>query len=195
MALCFISHLNRISMAVAGDERIMKQFSIAPEKMGAIYSAFLLVYTLCMIPGGFFIDRFGARTALRDVSFPASAGEIVAVIGPTAAAKTRRRSKLHEEHEEHVNHERWLITYADMITLLMVLFIVLYSISQVDLAKFRRLKEGVAGGFGGPAAAGALSGGAGPLQGGGGVFDSGLHGTQAVTSAQAAQAAQLPAAE
>ena len=71
----------------------------------------------------------------------------------TASAK-QRRSKLHEEHEEHVNHERWLITYADMITLLMVLFIVLYSISQVDLAKFRRLKEGVAGGFGGPAAAG-----------------------------------------
>src|ERR1043165_7525993 len=86
----------------------------------------------------------------------------------TAAAKGHRRSKLHEEHEEHVNHERWLITYADMITLLMVLFIVLYSISQVDLAKFRRLKEGVAGGFGGPAAAGALSGGAGPLEGGGG---------------------------
>jgi len=107
----------------------------------------------------------------------------------TAAAKNHRRSRLHEEHEEHVNHERWLITYADMITLLMVLFIVLYSISQVDLAKFRRLKEGVAGGFGGPAAAGALSGGVGPLQGGGGVFDSGLHGTEAVTSAQAAQAA------
>jgi chemotaxis protein MotB len=107
----------------------------------------------------------------------------------TAAAKTYRRSKLHEEHEEHVNHERWLITYADMITLLMVLFIVLYSISQVDLAKFRRLKEGVAGGFGGNSAAGALSGGVGPLQGGGGVFDAGLHGTQAVTSAQAAQAA------
>jgi chemotaxis protein MotB len=107
----------------------------------------------------------------------------------TASAKAHRRSKLHEEHEEHVNHERWLITYADMITLLMVLFIVLYSISQVDLAKFRRLKEGVAGGFGGNSAAGALSGGAGPLQGGGGVFDSGLHGTQAVTSAQAAQSA------
>ncbi|HKN38609.1 MAG TPA: flagellar motor protein MotB [Acidimicrobiia bacterium] len=107
----------------------------------------------------------------------------------TASAKAHRRSRLHEEEEEHVNHERWLITYADMITLLMVLFIVLYSISQVDLAKFRRLKEGVAGGFGGPAAAGALSGGAGPLEGGGGVFDAGLHGTEAVTSAQAAQAA------
>src|SRR5438105_7437225 len=111
----------------------------------------------------------------------------------TASAKAHRRSRLHEEEEEHVNHERWLITYADMITLLMVLFIVLYSISQVDLAKFRRLKEGVAGGFGGPAAAGALSGGAGPLQGGGGVFDSGLHGTEAVTSAQAAQAARADA--
>jgi chemotaxis protein MotB len=103
----------------------------------------------------------------------------------TASTKGHRRSKLHEEHEEHVNHERWLITYADMITLLMVLFIVLYSISQVDLAKFRRLKEGVAGGFGGPAAAGALSGGAGPLEGGGGVFEAGLRGT----SAQAAEAA------
>jgi chemotaxis protein MotB len=107
----------------------------------------------------------------------------------TASAKAHRRSRLHDEEEEHVNHERWLITYADMITLLMVLFIVLYSISQVDLAKFRRLKEGVAGGFGGTAAAGALSGGAGPLPGGAGVFDAGLHGTQAVTSAQAAQAA------
>ncbi len=69
MALCFISHLNRISMAVAGDERIMKQFSIAPEKMGVIYSAFLLVYTIGMIPGGFFIDRFGARAALMVVGF------------------------------------------------------------------------------------------------------------------------------
>jgi chemotaxis protein MotB len=107
----------------------------------------------------------------------------------TASAKAHRRSRLHDEEEEHVNHERWLITYADMITLLMVLFIVLYSISQVDLAKFRRLKEGVAGGFGGTAAAGALSGGAGPLPGGAGVFDAGLHGTRAVTSAQAAQAA------
>ena len=106
-----------------------------------------------------------------------------------AAAKNHRRSRLHEEHEEHVNHERWLITYADMITLLMVLFIVLYSISQVDLAKFRRLKEGVAGGLGGPAAAGALEGGAGPLEGGGGVFDVGLNGTAPVTSAQAAQTA------
>ena len=69
MALCFISHLNRISMAIAGDARIMKQFSFTPEDMGKVYSAFLLVYTLCMIPGGFFIDRFGARVALMVVGF------------------------------------------------------------------------------------------------------------------------------
>src|SRR2546422_942540 len=95
----------------------------------------------------------------------------------TAGAKAHRKSKLHEEHEEHVNHERWLITYADMITLLMVLFIVLYSISQVDLAKFRRLKQGIAGGFGGPTALAAVQGGAGPLQGRGAVFDAQVAGS------------------
>ncbi len=112
----------------------------------------------------------------------------------TASAKAHRRSRLHEEHEEHVNHERWLITYADMITLLMVLFIVLYSISQVDLAKFRQLKSGIAGGFGGPSASAALTGGAGPLEGGGGVFDAGLQAASGVTPDQAAQSA-LAAAE
>jgi chemotaxis protein MotB len=112
----------------------------------------------------------------------------------TASAKAHRRSRLAEEEEEHVNHERWLITYADMITLLMVLFIVLYSISQVDLAKFRQLKSGIAGGFGGPSSSAALTGGAGPLEGGGGVFDAGLQAASGVSPDQAAQSA-LAAAE
>jgi MFS family permease len=73
MALCFISHFNRISMSVAADERIMKQYGIAPEKMGLVYSAFLLVYTVFMIPGGFFIDRFGPRTALALMAFGSAA--------------------------------------------------------------------------------------------------------------------------
>ncbi len=64
MALCFISHFNRASMASAGDERIMKQFGISTEQMGVVYSAFLVVYTVFMIPGGLFIDRFGPRVAL-----------------------------------------------------------------------------------------------------------------------------------
>ena len=60
-------------------------------------------------------------------------------------AKSRRRA---EEHEEHVNHERWLVSYADMMTLLMVLFIVMFAISQVDQRKFDQLRDGMAAGFG-----------------------------------------------
>jgi len=53
-----------------------------------------------------------------------------------------------DEHEEHENHERYLITYADMITLLMALFIILFAIGQTDLEKYRRFAEGAAGGEG-----------------------------------------------
>jgi chemotaxis protein MotB len=57
----------------------------------------------------------------------------------------RRRRHVEEEHE---NHERWLVSYADMITVLMALFIVLFAISQVDQQKFTELKTGLAQGFG-----------------------------------------------
>jgi chemotaxis protein MotB len=77
-----------------------------------------------------------------------------------ATAKAGRRRARHEEHEEHEDHERWLITYADMITLLMVLFIVLFAIGQTDLAKFERLQEGLAESFGNNSA---VDGGAGLL--------------------------------
>lgn len=43
----------------------------------------------------------------------------------------------HEEHEEHVNHEAWVIPYADMLTLLMGLFLVLWALSNQDLAKLK----------------------------------------------------------
>jgi len=59
-----------------------------------------------------------------------------------------RGRKKHEEHEEHENHERWAVSYADMMTVLVGLFIVLYSISQVDQAKFEQLRESLAAGFG-----------------------------------------------
>jgi chemotaxis protein MotB len=42
-------------------------------------------------------------------------------------------------HEEHANHERWLISYADFITLLFAFFVVLYSSSQVDKRKVGKL--------------------------------------------------------
>ncbi len=56
-------------------------------------------------------------------------------------------SRKHEE-EEHENHERWAVSYADMMTVLVALFIVLYAISQVDEAKFEALRESLAAGFG-----------------------------------------------
>ena len=52
--------------------------------------------------------------------------------------------KKHADHEEHENHERWLITYADMITLLMAFFVMMYGLSILDLKKFDEFKAGVA---------------------------------------------------
>jgi chemotaxis protein MotB len=60
----------------------------------------------------------------------------------------RKRGGAHEEHEEHVNHERWLVSYADMLTLLFVLFVVLFSMSSVDQKKFAQLAAGLSAGFG-----------------------------------------------
>ncbi|GAA4810496.1 flagellar motor protein MotB [Nocardioides caeni] len=59
--------------------------------------------------------------------------------------KTGQKRAVEEEHE---NHERWLVSYADMITVLMALFIVLYAMSQVDETKYQQLREGLAVGFG-----------------------------------------------
>lgn len=53
-----------------------------------------------------------------------------------------------EEHEEHVNHEAWVIPYADLLTLLMGLFIVLWSISSTDLAKLKAVAGSLAESFG-----------------------------------------------
>lgn len=67
-----------------------------------------------------------------------------------SAGHGRRRGKKHEEHEEHENHERWLVSAFDMMTLLFVLFVVLFAMSKVDEAKFAALSKGLAESFGGP---------------------------------------------
>ncbi|MCW2693513.1 MAG: OmpA/MotB domain protein [Mycobacterium sp.] len=51
----------------------------------------------------------------------------------------KHRGGSHEE--EHENSERWLLTYADMITLLMCLFIVLYSMSVLNKSKFEAFQS------------------------------------------------------
>src|SRR5262245_6631508 len=45
------------------------------------------------------------------------------------------------KHEEHENHERWLVSYADFITLLFAFFVVMYSVSSVNEGKFRTVSE------------------------------------------------------
>ena len=47
------------------------------------------------------------------------------------------------KHEEHVNHERWVISFADMMTLLFALFVVLYAMGVQDLEKLRELKKSI----------------------------------------------------
>jgi chemotaxis protein MotB len=44
-----------------------------------------------------------------------------------------------EEHEKEPNHERWLVSYADFITLLFAVFVTLYAMSQVDKAKVAKV--------------------------------------------------------
>jgi chemotaxis protein MotB len=51
-------------------------------------------------------------------------------------------AKKHKKHE-HVNHERWLVSYADFITLLFAFFVVMFAVSQVDSKKLGRFTESV----------------------------------------------------
>ena len=46
-----------------------------------------------------------------------------------------------KKHPEHVNHERWLISYADFITLLFAFFVVMFAVSKVDSNKVGRFTE------------------------------------------------------
>ena len=52
-----------------------------------------------------------------------------------------------KRHEEHENLERWLVSYADFITLLFAFFVVMYAISQVNVAKYRVLSDSLVNAF------------------------------------------------
>ena len=54
-----------------------------------------------------------------------------------------------EKHaEQHDNEERWLLTYADLITLLLGLFVILYAMSKIDAGKYAELVSAMGGVFG-----------------------------------------------
>lgn len=56
----------------------------------------------------------------------------------------RTRRKRHEDHE---NHERWLVSYADFITLLFAFFVVMYAISSINEGKYRVLSDALLNAF------------------------------------------------
>ncbi|GDX78749.1 flagellar basal body stator protein MotB [Deltaproteobacteria bacterium] len=80
-----------------------------------------------------------------------------------------------KKHEDHENHERWLVSYADFMTLLFAFFVVLWSQSKTDKHKLDAVIDGMQAAFNG----GALSwiGDATPLQQGDAENASGLPST------------------
>ena len=52
-----------------------------------------------------------------------------------------------KKHKAHVNHERWLVSYADFITLLFAFFVVLYASSQADKKKAAQVAASIKGAF------------------------------------------------
>ncbi|EIL96844.1 flagellar motor protein MotB [Rhodanobacter thiooxydans] len=53
------------------------------------------------------------------------------------------------KHEEHQNHEAWAIPYADLMTLLLAFFVVMYAVSVVNEGKFRVMSESLIEAFNG----------------------------------------------
>lgn len=64
----------------------------------------------------------------------------------TRARHSRRRDHSEDAHDEP--DERWAVSYADMVTVLMCLFIVLFAVSNVDKGKYEELAGSLAAGFG-----------------------------------------------
>ena len=69
-------------------------------------------------------------------------------------------AKKNKHAEEHENHERWLVSYADFITLLFATFVVLYALAQADVSSYTKLHDSIHKAFAAPSL----------LQGGQGVM-------------------------
>src|SRR5205085_10925222 len=96
-----------------------------------------------------------------------------------AASTQRGRRGAHAA--EHENDERWLLTYADMITLLMALFMVLFSISSVNVSKYQTLQQSLKAAFSGSI-----------LPGGRAILQSGSQSSSAHTPATAEVPSLVP---
>ena len=54
---------------------------------------------------------------------------------------------MRKKHPEHINLERWLVSYADFITLLFAFFVIMYAISQADISKFKKVSASLKAAF------------------------------------------------
>jgi chemotaxis protein MotB len=69
----------------------------------------------------------------------------------------KRHKKGGHHEEEHENEERWLVSFADMMTLLFCLFMVLFAISSVNTSKFEELQKSLHDAFSGAILSGGKS--------------------------------------
>jgi ACS family glucarate transporter-like MFS transporter len=74
------SYLARVNLSVVGDP-IMGEYGLSQVQIGRVFSAFLLGYALCQIPGGWLADRWGTRRVLT----VASASWVIVTVGMAAA--------------------------------------------------------------------------------------------------------------
>ncbi len=112
----------------------------------------------------------------------------------STVARRKRRAAHREGHE--VGMERWLLTYADMITLLLALFVVLFAMSSISIKKFLEFKLGLTQTFN-PAAI-SLPGGNGLISqptivGSGGTSTTLSHGGPSAPHVNATELAQVAA--
>lgn len=70
--------------------------------------------------------------------------------------KTQRRVRRGAEPETRVSHERWLVSYADFVTLMFAFFTTLYAVSTVDAGKLDSMTQSLSDAFDQPAEAGAV---------------------------------------
>ena len=93
-------------------------------------------------PAGAARRRPEERQASRRAAGAAAPGRVSERHGPRPPPPAQRDAR----HDEHAD-ERWLLTYADMITLLMALFIVMWAMSSVNISKFDGAVEVAEGGL------------------------------------------------
>src|SRR6476660_3711176 len=79
MACAGLAHFNRVGISVAGSEVFIPELGISETRMGWVYTTFLIVYTIGMLPGGWLIDRIGAAKSLTLLCL--SMGTFIALTG------------------------------------------------------------------------------------------------------------------